>query len=154
MMGRGPISRRSSHSYANDFRSSPKTIASWSGGWLCSIARQRRARTRCAMTQSVSDSTKRADLDRARRLQALALALFDGAAPVHRLPEGTRHLLQLAAMFYDAGRSAESARPNRAGRDLALDQPLDGCSTTEQAIVASVVALQREKPRPHREPAF
>src|SRR5262249_17884920 len=127
---------------------------SWSEGWRCSIARQRRSRTRCAMTQTESDLMKPADLDRARRLQALALTLFDGAAAVHRLPEEMRHLLQLAAMFYDAGRSSEPARPNGAGRDLALDRPLDGYSPTEQAIVASVVALQREKPRPQREPAF
>ncbi len=81
-----------------------------------------------------------------------AIALFDGVAT--RLPALARHLLELAAAYQAAARTHSDERADRAGRDMALDAPIDGLSADEQAIVASAVAFQREKLRPNREPAF
>src|SRR4051794_36576503 len=94
------------------------------------------------------------DQERGTHSQALALALFDGAAAVHQLPARSRRLLALAAACYDAARQFDTDRADRTGRDLALAAPIAGMSAEDQAIVASVVALQRDKLRPNREPAF
>lgn len=98
------------------------------------------------MTQIISDPT--------RRLGGLALALFDGSAALHRLPDKARRILQAAAVYYAAGRQIDPARPGRAGRDLALAAPLDDFTPGAQALIACAVALQRDKVRPQREPAF
>src|SRR5689334_6929444 len=89
----------------------------------------------------------------ALRIQALALVFFDRAGTAHRLRMHSRRLLQQAAAYYSAARQADAERPDRAGRDLALAAPIPDLSPDEQAIVACVVALQRAKLRPQREPA-
>ncbi|HJZ49344.1 MAG TPA: CHAD domain-containing protein [Roseiflexaceae bacterium] len=86
------------------------------------------------------------------RATAAALTLLDGVAT--QLPKQARRLLELAATYYSAGRQSGDERAERAGRDMALAAPIEGLSADEQAIVASAVAFQREKPRPNREPAF
>jgi CHAD domain-containing protein len=90
----------------------------------------------------------------ALRIQALALALFDQTVAAHHLPANARRLLQQSAAYYSAGRQADGERPDRVGRDLALGAPIPDLSPDDQAIVACVVALQRTKVRPHREPVF
>ncbi len=90
----------------------------------------------------------------ALRLQALALALFDQTDAAHDLPVHARRLLQLAAAYNSAARHAAGERPDRVGRDLALAAPIPDLSPDDQAIVAGVVALQRAKVRPQREPVF
>jgi len=87
-------------------------------------------------------------------LQSRALALFDATSAAHGLLPATRWLLQFATAFYTAARHANPDRTARGGRDLALAEPIPGLTPDEQAIVASVVALQRDKPRPQREPVF
>jgi CHAD domain-containing protein len=103
--------------------------------------------------------TEKAGLDRgvyvgAQSLQGWALALFDGAAAAHRLPVGARRLLQIAAGFHTAADQASTDQAARLGRDLALAAPIPGLTPDQQAIVAGAVALQRDKPRPRREPAL
>jgi CHAD domain-containing protein len=88
----------------------------------------------------------------ASRQLAAALALFDSIAP--RLPAQARQLLDLAAAYHAAARETADDRADRAGRDLALAAPIAGLSADQQAVVACVVAFQREKLRPNREPAF
>src|SRR5262249_42048758 len=90
----------------------------------------------------------------AQRTQALALALFDVADAAHHLPMHSRRLLQQAAAYYSADRQADGDRPDRLGRDLALAAPMPDLSSEDQAIVASVVGLQRTKVRPKRETVF
>ena len=90
----------------------------------------------------------------ALRTQALALALFDHTSTTHHLPMYGRRLLQQAVAYYSAARHADGERPDRVGRDLALAAPLPDLSSDDQAIVASVVALQRAKVRPQRETVF
>jgi CHAD domain-containing protein len=93
-------------------------------------------------------------LPHALRTQALALALFDDADAVHHLPAHARRLLQQAAAYYSAARHADGERPGRVGRDLALAASIPDLSPDDQAVVACVVALQRTKVRPQREPVF
>src|SRR5262249_53092592 len=83
-----------------------------------------------------------------------AMALFDGAAAAHQLPAQSRRLLELAVAYYGAARQSQPEQSHRASRDLALAAPIPDLTPDDQAIVASVVAFQREKVRPQREPAF
>jgi CHAD domain-containing protein len=92
------------------------------------------------------------ELELAPPAEVAALALFDGVAT--RLPGHARHMLELAAAYHSAARTAVDERADRAGRDMALAVPIAGLSADEQAIVASAVAFQREKLRSNREPAF
>jgi CHAD domain-containing protein len=96
----------------------------------------------------------RSDLPDALRLQALALALFDHATTAHQLPAHARRLLQQSAAYYRAARYTDGERPDRLGRDLVLAAPIPDLSPNEQVIVAGVVALQRTKVRPQREPVL
>jgi CHAD domain-containing protein len=90
----------------------------------------------------------------AQPLQSWALALFDGTAAAHRLPGSARRLLQIAIGFYSAAGYEDGDQAARLGRDLALAAPIPGLTPDQQAIVAGAVALQRDKPRPRREPAL
>src|SRR5689334_23304390 len=90
--------------------------------------------------------------DRAPQLSPATSTLFEAVAS--RLPSHARRLLELAAAYHAAARQAGGERADRVGRDMALAAPIEGLRPHEQAIVASAVALQREKPRPSREPAF
>ena len=87
-------------------------------------------------------------------LQSLALKLFDALTEVHGLPAKTRHVLQLAAAFYERASESPTESAHRLGRDLALAAPISDRTADEQALIASVVALQRDKVRPEQEPAF
>ena len=93
------------------------------------------------------------DLDPATRLSEIALALFDGAA-ARILPAGGRRALEQAARCYGAARRSGDDRPDRVGRDLVLAQAQAALHPSDLAIAACAVALQREKLRPGREPAF
>jgi CHAD domain-containing protein len=90
----------------------------------------------------------------AAHTQAVALALFDGMAAAHRLPVRSRRLLELAAACYAAARRFDADRADRTGRDLALAAPIADLNADDQAVAACVVAFQRDKVRPNREPAF
>jgi CHAD domain-containing protein len=102
-------------------------------------------------TQTLTTDTGQAS---GRHMRQFARMLFDEASTAHRLPARLRAALDLAATCYDAARRAADDRPDRLGRDLVLAAPADGLDSDEQAIAASAVALQREKIRPRREPAF
>ena len=94
------------------------------------------------------------DTDNKRSLQSLALTLFDSLTEVHGLPAKTRYLLQLAAAFYQRSSELDAEHAHRVGRDLVLAAPMGDQTPDEQAIVASVLAFQRDKVRPEQEPAF
>jgi len=89
-----------------------------------------------------------------RSLQGLSLRLFDSLIDMHRLPTKTRHVLQLAAAFYERASELDADHAYRLGRDLALAAPLSDQTPSEQALIASVIALQRDKVRPEHEPSF
>jgi CHAD domain-containing protein len=106
------------------------------------------------MTLATGVSDSHTDQAPGGRLRRLALALFDGTAALHHQHKASRRMLDVATGYYAAGRAIDSARTDRAGRDLALAQPLADFTSNEQAIIACTVALQRDKLRPQREPAF
>src|SRR5262245_53185780 len=87
-------------------------------------------------------------------IHAWALALYEGVSAVHELPDDAWRLLHIAAHYYAAAGDGDADQVARRARDLALAAPIDGLTADEQAIVAGVAALQREKPRPRREPAL
>lgn len=94
------------------------------------------------------------DMAHARFVSAQAAALFDLLKPAHRLPRKRRKLLQQAALLCEVGAAQDPMHPERAGRDLILAQPLHGISTDDRLMLACVVALQRRKPKPDKEPTL
>ena len=80
-----------------------------------------------------------------------AAFLFDALARVHGLPRKRRKLLRQAALLCTVGARQDPARSQRAGRDLILAEPLREVSTGDRLLLASVVALQRAKPKPDKE---
>jgi CHAD domain-containing protein len=87
-------------------------------------------------------------------IYAWALALFEGTGAAHGLPGDAWRLLHIAADCYAAAGDGDADQVARRARDLALAAPIDGLTPDEQGIVAGVAALQRDKPRPRREPAL
>jgi CHAD domain-containing protein len=85
--------------------------------------------------------------------QAVALLLFDMVLS-HRLPNKARRMLEVAAAYHAAAAQAGDTRNDRVARDMVLSAPLPDLKPEHQAIIASIVALQREKVRPRRESSF
>ncbi len=94
------------------------------------------------------------DLRHARFVAAEALAIFNALKPTHRLPKKRRKLLRQAALLCNIGAAGAPEHPHAAGRDLILAQPLRGVSTTDRLALACVVAFQRDKFKPEREPTL
>ncbi|MCU0509910.1 MAG: CHAD domain-containing protein [Anaerolineae bacterium] len=95
-----------------------------------------------------------ADIPRARFMADNAEKLFDGLRKVHGLPKKRAKLARTAAMLTAVGATLDPDDPARAGRDLILAQPLHDVSTGERLALACIVALQREKMKPSKEPAL
>jgi CHAD domain-containing protein len=91
------------------------------------------------------------DMAHARFVASQALLLFDALRPVHTLPKKRRALLKQAALLCTVGAAEDADRPNRAGRDLILAQPLHDVDTADRLALACVVAFSRGKIRPERE---
>ncbi len=96
----------------------------------------------------------RVDLRHARFVAGQALTLFSVLKSTHRLPKKRRKLLRQAALLCDIGAAGDPEHPHAAGRDLILAQPLRGVSTTDRLALACIVAFQREKVKPEREPTL
>ena len=94
------------------------------------------------------------DLTHARHVAKQARILFDGLRTVHHLPRKLRGFVKVAAHLYTIGVASAPERPHLVGRDLVLAQPLRNVSTAERLALACVVALNRNKVRPEREPAM
>lgn len=91
---------------------------------------------------------------RARHVADNAGALFDSLRRVHDLPRKRRKLLRIAAVLAGVGATQDREEPERAGRDLILAQPLHDVTTEDRLELACIVALQREKMKPAKEPAL
>lgn len=94
------------------------------------------------------------DVQRARFAADNAEKLFDGLRKVHGLPKKRASLARNAALLASVGATLDPEGPARAGRDLILAQPLRDVSTAERLALACIVALQREKMKPNKEPAL
>ncbi len=81
-------------------------------------------------------------------------ALFDALRKVHGLPRKRAKLLRMSALLATVGASQDREEPERAGRELILAQPLHAVSTEDRLEIACIVALQREKMKPAKEPAL
>ena len=87
-------------------------------------------------------------------LMNTALMLFGRIAEAERLPGKARKLLHLAVASYEIAAQSGAERGDRAGRDMVLASPIPRLNAEQQSMIASVVALQREKIRPNRESSF
>ena len=94
------------------------------------------------------------DLRHARFVAGEALALFNALKPTHRLPKKRRKLLRQAALLCNIGAAGDPEHPHAAGRDLILAQPFRGISTTDRLALACIIAFQRERVKPEREPTL
>jgi CHAD domain-containing protein/DNA-directed RNA polymerase specialized sigma24 family protein len=94
------------------------------------------------------------DLRRARFVASQALAIFGALKPTHRLPKKRRKQLRQAALLCNIGATIDPEHPYAAGRDLILAQPLRDISTTDRLALACIVAFQRDKVKPEREPTL
>jgi CHAD domain-containing protein len=94
------------------------------------------------------------DMTHAAFVAERAEELFNQLKPVHRLPRKRRKLLKHAALLSSVGAAGDPARPQRAGRDLILAQPLHDVSTNDRLALACIVAFQRERARPDKEPTM
>lgn len=94
------------------------------------------------------------DMGHALYVADRAQFLFDALARIHGLPRKRRKLLRQAALLATVGAGHDPERPHRAGRDLILAQPLREVSTGDRLVLAAMVALQRGKPKPDKEPTM
>lgn len=94
------------------------------------------------------------DMAHARHVAGQARILFDALKPTHGLPRKRRRLLKFAALLHTIGMETDPERHYAVGRDLILAQPLRGVSTADRLALACIVAFNRNKVRPEREPTM
>ena len=82
------------------------------------------------------------------------MTLFAVLKSAHRLPKKHQKLLRQAAVLATVGAATNPEHPYPAGHDLILAQPLRGVATADRLALACIVAFQREKAKPEREPTF
>ncbi len=99
-----------------------------------------------ARRQSVEAFATRCGGDRphGRRVARLALGLFDGAAPLHRLGVRERELLGTAALLHDVGLFVSRDQHHRHGYYLVRNAELVGFTDEEQEILANVARYHRK----------
>ncbi len=98
--------------------------------------------------ESVLRLAERFDHDPAHSQQVtrLALRLFDGTAPLHRLDHDSRELLEYACLLHDIGWSGGETKHKRRSYEMIQSAALDGFSEAEREIVASVARYHGAKP--------
>jgi CHAD domain-containing protein len=94
------------------------------------------------------------DIVRAQHVSRTAARLFDETHPMHGLQPRSRELLIAGAQMLEIGQTAGEPNPFTAGRDRVIAAPLMGISPSERAVLACVVAFQRDNVRTKAEPLF
>jgi len=79
-----------------------------------------------------------------------ALTLFDRTGSIHHLGAERRRLLATMAMLHNVGLEADPDRHHVAGRDIVLENGLEGLTELEQRMVAAAVYLHRKRMRRRR----
>jgi CHAD domain-containing protein len=74
-----------------------------------------------------------------------AVVLFDATASFHKLGPEHRHLLEVMGLLHNVGLETDPDRHHVAGRDIVLDNPIDGLTEIEQRMVAAAIYLHRKK---------
>ncbi len=87
--------------------------------------------------------------ERIRALSDWADRLFVGLRPLHRLGEPSRELLRLAAHVQDLA-DVGGAPAHLIGRDILLNQPIEGLDEAARRILAATVYLARKRVDPDR----
>lgn len=83
-----------------------------------------------------------ADKEKALRVKALALALFDGFLPFHGLGKEDRDLLEVAALLHDIGNSVLKKDKAELGKEILLANPPAGLDIRKIRLLALVLELQ------------
>jgi CHAD domain-containing protein len=94
------------------------------------------------------------DLEHARHVADLALALFDNTTSIHKLPKNTRRLLEIGALLHNVGMNVDQPQHHIVGRDIVLEEGFENLDADERAIVACLVSFHRKKVRPRLEPTY
>lgn len=84
----------------------------------------------------------------------LALGLFDGTAPLHRMGPEERELLHYAALLHDIGYLVSYERHHRHSYYLIANTELDGFSRDEILVMANVARYHRRSPPRARHEEF
>lgn len=82
------------------------------------------------------------DKEKALRVKARALKLFDGLFPYHGLGAEERKLLELAALLHDIGSSVSKKDKTRLGKEIILSRPPKGLDIRTLRLLALVLDLQ------------
>jgi len=83
------------------------------------------------------------DEPHARQVTRMALALFDGLAPIHRLSHLARTYLEAAAALHDIGHSVSYAKHHRHSEYLIRNGDIPGLADQERDVVARVARFHR-----------
>lgn len=92
------------------------------------------------------------DETHARYVADLTLQLFDGLAPMHKLPATDRALAWSAAMLHDIGHHIAGRSHHKHGQYLLKHIRMPGFTAPELAVLSNVVRYHsRSRPKPHHE---
>ncbi len=94
------------------------------------------------------------DMAHARYVAELALKIFDETVAVHQLPPDCRRLLETGALLHNIGATAEEARHHRAGREIILSHELEGFSSIDRDVLASLALFHHKKVKAERDAIF
>jgi exopolyphosphatase / guanosine-5'-triphosphate,3'-diphosphate pyrophosphatase len=91
------------------------------------------------------------DEKHARQVARIALALFEGLAPLHRLPAFARGILEAAAILHDVGNAVSYQRHHKHTYYLVKHADIPGFADRERELVALVARYHRRSaPERHR----
>ena len=85
----------------------------------------------------------RFDESHARQVARLALALFDGLAPIHKLAAAVRPYLEVAAVLHDVGHAVSYPRHHKHTYYLVQNADIPGLADREREIVARIARFHR-----------
>lgn len=94
------------------------------------------------------------DIAHAQHVSLNAARLFDETQSLHGLSSRTCELLIAGAHLLEIGQASGEPNPFNAGRDRVIAAPLAGFSPVERAMLACVVAFQRDSANPQAEALF
>lgn len=94
------------------------------------------------------------DIAHAQQVSRIANQLFDEIQPSHGLSARVRELLTAGAQLLEIGQASGEPNPFNAGRDRVIAAPLAGMAPAERAMLACVVAFQRDSANPQAESLF
>jgi exopolyphosphatase/guanosine-5'-triphosphate,3'-diphosphate pyrophosphatase len=82
----------------------------------------------------------------AEHVSLLALSLFDSLGTVHRLPSGTRPLLEAASLLHDIGHAVNPQRHHKHAQYLIRNGDIAGLTDRERELVALIARFHRRSP--------